>query len=554
MAIVNKPNTFVQNTAANASEINDNFDTIYNEFNGSISAANLATSAVTTAKIADDAVTGAKIADNTVTEDNLTTAAAQGWYNLDDTPDTVTYNGNRNYTLTFNSNDLTDTLSEGMRLRFTRTVAAPTQCTDLESGSSQYFSSASAGLNGCTFTDDWTCMAWIKLESYPTSGNYFGIISRNNGTNGWNFRLNSDGQIEIYGTNGAGANYRRLKSYQSVPLGRWVHVAAHMDMSTYTTATCKVFMDGIEVTGVLDQGGTNPTSLIQAGDINVGALNAGSFFDGKIAQASVWSTKLSGSDIRTYFTTHTLAGNEANLVSAYSCNNSLLDLNTTNNNDLSASGSATMTSSDSPFATSSDGTPTGTIDYGIVMDVSFSTNTTLVVQVPEGNTIPTSGGVTSVDYSVHNTPYGFVKEDGRWEVLCFSKVSISTSIGATGSWYGQTELGLTVPIGPWRITMQSCFTQRSTVAGARNGYFTLADSTYLPIVNGVYSHPLAAALYDPANSSASLGSLYTSYAVRQSTSSLYNPYCQINATTGTETWETRGDRSSVLFKAVPSVL
>lgn len=71
MGIINKPNDFTANTTASASEVNDNFDTIYNEFNGSIAAANLATGAVTTAKIADSNVTTAKIADDNVTAAKL---------------------------------------------------------------------------------------------------------------------------------------------------------------------------------------------------------------------------------------------------------------------------------------------------------------------------------------------------------------------------------------------------------------------------------------------------------------------------------------------------
>lgn len=47
--------------------MNANLDTIYNEFNGNISAANLASNAVTTAKIADSNVTTAKLADSNVT-------------------------------------------------------------------------------------------------------------------------------------------------------------------------------------------------------------------------------------------------------------------------------------------------------------------------------------------------------------------------------------------------------------------------------------------------------------------------------------------------------
>jgi hypothetical protein len=50
-------------TTAVASQVNNPLTTIYNEFNGNISAANLATGAVTTAKIADANVTSAKLVD-----------------------------------------------------------------------------------------------------------------------------------------------------------------------------------------------------------------------------------------------------------------------------------------------------------------------------------------------------------------------------------------------------------------------------------------------------------------------------------------------------------
>lgn len=74
MGIINKPYTFSPNTTASSSEVNSDFDTIYNEFNGSIGAANLATDAVTTAKIADSNVTTAKIADLNVTTAKLADA------------------------------------------------------------------------------------------------------------------------------------------------------------------------------------------------------------------------------------------------------------------------------------------------------------------------------------------------------------------------------------------------------------------------------------------------------------------------------------------------
>ena len=70
MSTISKPNTFSSSTTISSSKMNDNFDTIYNEFNGSIAAANLASSAVTTAKIAASAVTDAKTAFTSLPDTN----------------------------------------------------------------------------------------------------------------------------------------------------------------------------------------------------------------------------------------------------------------------------------------------------------------------------------------------------------------------------------------------------------------------------------------------------------------------------------------------------
>lgn len=64
--MIAKPNTFTSNTTISSSQVNANFDTIYNEFNGNIAAANLATDSVVAAKIATDAVTTAKIQNSAV--------------------------------------------------------------------------------------------------------------------------------------------------------------------------------------------------------------------------------------------------------------------------------------------------------------------------------------------------------------------------------------------------------------------------------------------------------------------------------------------------------
>lgn len=367
-----------------AADVNSPLNTIATAINGNLDNANIKTAA---------AIDGSKIADNSIPNTKMINAPL-GWTAFANTPNTVTYNGNRNYDLVFNSVDLTSSLSPGMKLQLTRTVAAPDQCADLESGSSQYFNRTSASLTGVTFTDDYTCMAWIKLESY--TGGLQVIISRQNATSGWNLYLNTAGQLIIQGSNAGNADL--VTSYASVPLNKWVHVAGSINMSASTGA---VYFDGVEVASSYTNG--SATAIVQAGNLEVGSYNGGtSPFDGKLAQVAVFSSVLSAATIRSYMS-QGLSGSESTLVSAYSFDNSINDLNTTNANNLTANGGALATATDSPFANA---VSAGLLEYAEINSVAFSTNTTVNVRVPDTCMIPTSGGVSAVSYSTQSNPYG----------------------------------------------------------------------------------------------------------------------------------------------------
>ena len=331
-------------------------------------------------------------------------AYADGWTPiLGSTPNSVTYNGNRNYDLVFNSVDLSSTISPGQRLKLTRTVAAPTQCTDLESSSSQYYSRTSANLGTTmTFTDDFTVSAWIKLESY--TGVVETIASRENGTSGWRFGIESSGTVQLIGFNAGSGNHSYVRSYASIPLNKWVHVAAQLDMSSFTatTTTSYVMIDGVDVTAQVVRAGTNPTALIQAGDLQIGKDNTTNYFDGKLAQVAIFSAKVPQATMRTYMS-QGLSGSETSLISAYSFNGVITDLNTTNANNLTANGSAVATATDSPYANA---VTAGTEEYAEINSVTFSTNTTVNVRVPDACMIPTSGGISNVYYAVGANPYG----------------------------------------------------------------------------------------------------------------------------------------------------
>ena len=332
---------------------------------------------------------------------------ADGWALIaNKTPDTVTYNGQRSYDLVFNGYDMTGYISNGMKLKTVRTVAAPTQCTSLN-GTTQYFNKTSPA--GMTFTNQFVGDAWVKLTSYAAAN----VISRYNGTSGWRLDITAAGQPEIWGYNGGAGNYSGATAYQSLPLNKWVHIAAYLDMAAFAYTSDSgatnsfIMIDGVVVPGSVSRAGTNPTSLAQAGNLEVGSYNGGtSPWPGKLAQVAVFNARVAPATLLGYMS-QGLAGTETSLISAYSFNNSINDLNTTNANNLTAQGSAVPTNADSPFTQNASGTPTGTTDYAIVMNTAFSTNTTLTVQVPEGCTIPTSGGVTSVSYSTQASPYGY---------------------------------------------------------------------------------------------------------------------------------------------------
>jgi hypothetical protein len=390
----------------------------------------------------------AAIANAVVTVPKLTTELQKGWEDSYGSttfpaPNTVTYNGNRSYDLVFNSVDLTSSVSNGMRLKCTRTVTAPTQCADLESGSSQYFSKTSPA--GMTFTDDFTCMGWVKLESYGATG---GIIARRNAdTEGWCFEILSDGRVQIGALRIAGNNAFNT-SYQSIPLNKWVHVAASYDLSGVSGL---IYIDGVLVPSANTVTGTI-TALVQGTTaLVVGASKSAgtSPFDGKIAQAAVFSSVLSAATIRSYMS-QTLSGAESTNVSAFSLNGVLTDLNA-NANTLTANGGALATNADSPFGIQADGTTAGTTEYAIITKTAFSTNTTITVQVPEGCALPTSGGISAVSYSTQKVPYGFPADRGKWRLWTLQRTQVTTTSNATFGSYSSGGFALTVPIGAWDV-------------------------------------------------------------------------------------------------------
>lgn len=410
-------------------------------------------------------ITADSITADTATFDSLTingTASAEGWSPLGDVPDSVTAKGNGSYELLFNGNDLTDTVTEGMRVRTARTVAAPNTSFSLD-GTNDYYVKTSP--NKMTWTDDFATGWWIYLTSYALGD----IATRYNGTSGWRFGVAATGQLQLYGFNAGSGNQSGVISYQTVPLNKWVHVAAQLDMSAFTATptTSYIMMNGVDVPAQVTRGGTNPTALVQAGNFEIGSSNGGTNpFPGYIGDGGVFSAKVTQATMLTYMN-QALIGTETNLASGYA-NGSVNDLNTTTPNNLTATNGAT-TVANSPYGNRGAST---TLDYGIVMAKSFSTNTTLTVQVPEGCTIPTSGGVASVDYSTQAVPYGFPRAKGKWSIETINRAD-NNGAPSTTTYH---NLLLRAPVGYWKLGFElRAFVTNST--NSPNGTAGVSTST-----------------------------------------------------------------------------
>lgn len=408
----------------------------------------------------------------------VSTSSAEGWVSgVLPSVSSVAYNGNRSYDITF-AGPVDTYLSPGMRLKTVRQVAAPTQCTSLN-GSTQYYSKTSP--TGLTFTTTFTCSAWIKLSSYAEGG----IIARRNAdTEGWAFRVNSSGQLVLAALRIA-SNNKTLTSYQSVPLNKWVHVAATFDVSAGDTTAQKMWIDGVEVPRAYGITGTI-TALVQGTTALVvgAAKSAGDNpFPGKIAQAAVFSSQLSDATVKSYYS-QGLSGTETNLVSAYSFNNSITDLNTTNANNLTAQGSATATDADSPFSVNGSGAATGTDDYAIVTKV---TSTVATVLVPEGNTITTSGGISATYISTQKAPYNMPIDGDKWHFY-FRGISWTLASGAPtqNTYYGGSSNYVSIPIGVWDVGYQ-CAVQHNTSSAATSDCFITLSTTTNSITDDRYN-------------------------------------------------------------------
>lgn len=402
-------------------------------------------------------ITNASISDRRTLVSNNTSGASSDWSTVLTTPTVSTgYNkGAREYDITYSGTDLTPTIPIGSRYKVDRTGAVPTQCTDLEKDSSQYASKSSP--TGIIFTDDFTCEAWIKLESY--TGAEQAIISRFNGSNGFLYSLSIAGQLSIAGF---AASARGFSTYQSIPLNQWVHVASTLDMSA---GTATHYINGVLAPSYSTL--ASATSLIQAGNLQIGATNGASYlFDGQISDVRLWNTVRSATQIRDNMNQQ-LIGNETNLVGYWKLNGNFND-STSNANNMSGVNGAVATSNDNPMKST---------EYGLVTKVSYSgSNTTITVFTGTDYNIPNIS-LTGSSFSTVRTPSGFPASSGKWRVTIPLLAGYTKSVGSATTYY-VSPCKITVPIGAWKLGYEAGFRAGgNSPAAAAHGQLLLTEQS-----------------------------------------------------------------------------
>jgi len=435
--------------------------------------------AVVTVANGASSITNGNIRDirSQVTLDTGVTVGTDGWTTLDTILTTATgYNkGNREFELT-SSEDLTSTLSPGMRLKVARGTTPPTQCLDLESGSTQYATKATP--TGISFTDDWTAEAWIKIESY-TGATQMIVNRRNANTEGWSLAISATGQLVATSLRIA-ANNREIISYQSIPLGRWVHVAATMDNSANSHT---MYLDGASIGFSTTTSGTI-TALVQGtSDLRIGAISSSATLlaDMRIQGVRVWSAVRTATQIRDN-QNQQLVGNEANLVAYYKLDGDLND-STSNANNLTGSGGAVATTSDNAMKST---------EYGIITKVASGAVT---VFTGTDYNIPNLT-LSTPSYSGNKLPVGFNPAPEKWTLTTLDSRDVNTSSAS----YVTANIVLSIPTGVWDTTIKVHQQHNTTTTNTRRQNATLSSD------GSTETHPrLTATLGQGGNASGVIG-------------------------------------------------
>lgn len=445
----------------------------------------------------------------------------------------VTENGNRSANITFAST-VASILTPGMRIRTSRTVAAPTYMGGLFNGTNQYFTKVTCTSTLSTVTDNFTIVANILPTTYPVARAY--ICGRSDATpnNGFGIFIEPSGQIGVIVFNAATANLRSVLSYQSISVLKRQNIAV-----TWAAGVVTMYLDGVSIpVTTATTGGTAPTVAGTGGDWSIGRFGAfGAYSSGYISGVGVFNAVLSASTIRSY-KNQVLSGSETNCIGAWSLNNTAVNQQAAGTNDLTATNAVSYSSGVSPYCTDANGVAAGTYDWAIVTRTSPSTPTVATVQYPEGCAIPTSGGISTVDYSGVKAPFGMPVAKNRWRLSSLLRTASATTSNATYGAFLAGGWALNAQVGEWELGWRAGYVDNAVTTAvtfnisstALTGLTLAAGNNASPYAMAIQSSAAALTsipMYSMQPQSLTAAVTYTMYSIGATTN------CGIEGTQGT---------------------
>lgn len=225
---------------------------------------------------------------------------------------------------------------------------ANTHSLDLEASSSQYASITDVSQTGLDLTTDFTIEAWVQFESNSTNQPIAYKFQSAGDERAYAFvwsQAASELRLSI-SSDGTSANTTTQGVSWSPSTATWYHVAVVYDVSA---GEATFYVNGIQQGATQTGGKTSINNSSAAFIIGKDGDSGSTYFDGLIDDVRVWSDTRSEGEIQQYIARE-LAGTEGNLVGYWKLNNDYTD-ETSNGNDLTASGSPVFSTETTTFVT-----------------------------------------------------------------------------------------------------------------------------------------------------------------------------------------------------------
>lgn len=369
---------------------------------------------------------------------NSFSASANDWRTIPTIPTVVSNNGQKEHLIRYSGVDLTGTIGEGYKLRIPRTGTTPTTSMSFVAASSQSASKSSpVGLNSFT---DFSVEGLIYVPDFSASSVAQVIMSRLNVgsvNGGWYFNIRTDGCLQV--GYASGGNLTTQGSVQSIPLGKWVHVAATVVVATKVIT---LYIDGVSVALQTPFSSAATGITHPALDLTIGAYSgtpANSYFNGRMANLRLWSGIRSAQQIKDNMGQE-VPTSTTGLLGQWKGNGSWND-SSVNANHLTPANGAVNNFASHPYSAN---------EYAIVTAKPVFSGGNTDVTVFTGSGFLPNEALGTTAYSTARVPFGFPAARANWELETVIWIQVNKN-AVGGQILTLNGLSLSVPTGAWQI-------------------------------------------------------------------------------------------------------